>query len=565
MKHIKPIPTGVEFYKEMINKGYYYVDKTLLIRDILKQKNTVTLFTRPRRFGKTLAQSMLCTFFEKEILSDGTVLDNSGYFKGKKIMEAGEEYTKHMGQYPVIFLTLKSAKQPDYEMAYSCLCMDIAREFERHRYVLKNNCLIPAQKEHYKSVMERKAKPPEYATSLQFLSECLEQYHHKKTVILIDEYDVPLESAYFNGFYDKMVSFIHTLFESALKTNKSLEMAVITGCLRISKESIFTGLNNLDVVSVIDDNYAEYFGFIQREVDEMLKYYELSSRTDEARAWYDGYLFGNTEVYNPWSITKYVKDIAYNNTIYPKPYWANTSSNSIVRELIEKANDNTRRELEKLVAGGTVEKPVYENIVYEDIYKSQDNLWNFLFFTGYLKALDRKFENRMIYVSMKIPNEEILYIYENNIQEWIAQKIKASNFSELYGAIINGEAKVVENFLKQQLHDSISFMDSAENFYHGFLLGILGGLQNYEKLSNRESGEGRYDIVLKPYDEQQPAVILELKRVERFTEMEEMCYKALQQIDDKHYDTELLNDGYMTIKKYGICFCKKSCMVKIKE
>ena len=565
MQYISPIPIGVEFYKTMISEGYYYIDKTLLIRDLLAQKNTVTLFTRPRRFGKTLAQSMLKTFFEKEMLPDGTVADNSVYFQGKKIMEAGGEYTKHMGQYPVIFLSLKSAKQPTYEMAYKILQQNIAKEFIRHSYTLNSEALLPVQKICFNSFIEQKAELSDYATSIQFLSECLEKYHKQKVIILVDEYDVPLENAYFNGFYDEMVSFMRSFFESALKTNESLKFAIVTGCLRISRESIFTGLNNLKIVSVLDESYAEYFGFTQNEVDSFLEDYGITQRKDELKSWYDGYLFGNTEVYNPWSVINYIYDISHKNTEFPKPYWSNTSSNSIVHELIENADDNTKKELEGLVAGGTIEKPVHEDITYADIYKSQDNLWNFLFFTGYLKTVGKKFIGRQIYLLMTIPNEEIMYIYENNIQEWFNNRIKTSDFSGLYNAIISGDTKAFEDYLREQLHGSISFMDSAENFYHGFLLGLLGGLHGYEKLSNRESGEGRYDIVLKPYDERHPAIILELKRVQRFTEMEGMCQEALQQIEDKHYDAGLLDEGYMVIKKYGICFCKKSCMVMIKE
>ncbi len=565
MEYIRPLPIGVEFYKQMISKGYYYIDKTLLIRDLLAQKNTATLFTRPRRFGKTLAQSMLKTFFEKEILPDGTVADNSVYFEGKKIMEAGEEYTKHMGQYPVISLSLKSARQPTYEMAYGSLIDEIRKEYSRHSYLLKDGGIIENDKERYNLILNMEADKIMYAKAIEFLSECLEKYHNKKVIILLDEYDVPLENAYFNGFYDEMATFIRSLSESALKTNDSLEFAVTTGCLRISRESIFTGLNNLDVVSVLNEDYAEYFGFTQDETDSLLEAYGIMERKGEVKSWYDGYLFGNTEVYNPWSLINYVKDITHRNTEFPKPYWSNTSSNSIVRELVENADDGTREELEELIAGGTIEKPVHEDITYADIKKSQDNLWNFLFFTGYLKAAGKRFIGRQIYLSMTIPNEEIIYIYENTIRDWFNSRIKTASFSGLYNAIINGDTKVFEDCLREQLHGSISFMDGAENFYHGFLLGLIGGMQGYRKLSNRESGEGRYDILLKPYDERQPAIILELKHAKKFTGMEGMCQKALQQIEDKHYDEVLIDEGYMVIKKYGICFCKKSCKVMVKE
>jgi len=448
-------------------------------------------------------------------------------------------------------------------MAYKVLNQSISKEFIRHSYILDSEALLPVQKARFNLFIEEKAEPSDYATSLQFLLECLEQYHKQKTIILLDEYDVPLENAYFNGFYDEMVSFIRSLFESALKTNGSLELAVITGCLRISRESIFTGLNNLKIVSVLDESYAEYFGFTQNEVDVFLDAYGIAHRSDEVKNWYDGYLFGNTEVYNPWSLINYVYDITCKNTEFPKPYWSNTSSNSIISELIENADDNTKQELEELTCGGIIEKPVHEDITYADIYKSQDNLWNFLFFTGYLKAVDKKFESDTSYFVLKVPNKEIRSIYKNKISEWFDEKIKVADFSRLYNAVVDGDAKVFEDCLRKQLYGSISYMDSAENFYHGFLLGILGGLQGYDIFSNRESGEGRYDILLKPYDERKAAVIIELKRAQRFTEMEGMCQKALQQIEDKHYDAELIDEGYMLVKKYGICFCKKSCMVMI--
>ena len=561
----KAIPIGVESYKEIIKNDYYYIDKTLLIMDLLTQKSKVTLFTRPRRFGKTLAQSMLRTFFEEEIDADGRAVDNSGYFSGKKIMEAGAQYTGHMGKYPVIFLSMKSAKQPDFEMAYSRVLTDIVSEFERHAYLLEGNVLTPAQKKRYNAVLEQSARMAEVTFSLKFLSDCLEKYHHQKTIILIDEYDVPLENAYFKGFYDQMIDFMRSLLESALKTNDSLQFAVITGCLRISRESIFTGLNNLEVVSVLDENYAEHFGFTQGEVDSLLDFYNVSCIKDDVKSWYDGYLFGDTEVYNPWSIINYVKDTIYHNTEFPKPYWSNTSSNSIIHELVVKADSSTVQEIEHLLMGEAIEKPVHEDITYGDIHQSEDNLWNFLFFTGYLKAAGRSFHSDIIYLKMKIPNREIRYIYNNTIQEWFHKKTEAADFSSLYRAILSGDTETAENFLKKQLRESISFMDSAEKFYHGFLLGLLGGLQDYRKKSNLESGSGRYDITLIPYDEQRPAVILELKRAKRFVDMEGLCQDALQQIEDLHYDNILIEEGYPIILKYGVCFCKKSCMVKLAE
>ena len=562
MNKIKPIPIGIEFYKEMIAKGYYYIDKTLLIHDLLEQKNKVTLFTRPRRFGKTLAQSMLKTFFEKEMLPDGTASDNSVYFQGKKIMAAGEEYTKHMGQYPVIFLSLKSAKQPAYEMAFEKLQKELAKEYKRHSYVLDGEMLFQSEKKDFLAIMERTAPVSEYSTSLQFLSECLERYHRQKVIILLDEYDVPLENAYFAGFYDKMVSFIRSLFESALKTNESLEFAVVTGCLRINRESIFTGLNNLDVVSVLNEEYAEYFGFTQSEVDAFLESYRITQKRDEVKNWYDGYLFGNTEVYNPWSVINYVKDIVRKNTKYPKPYWSNTSSNSIVRELIENSDDNTRQELEELIAGGIIEKPVHEDITYADIHKSQDNLWNFLFFTGYLKAVEKKFMERKTYLSMTIPNEEILYIYENNIREWSLQCIEKQDLSGLVTAFENGDCETASDIITGQLMDTISFYDYKEAYYHGFIAGLLKHNSKYLIKSNRESGLGRYDLTLKTQRIRKGrAIILEFKVTDSINGLEKGCAEALEQIEKLHYDNDIKKEGYTDILKYGICFYKKECLV----
>ncbi len=561
----RAIPIGVESYKEIIDSDYYYIDKTRLIMDLLTQKSKVTLFIRPRRFGKTLAQSMLRTFFEEEIDSDGKTVDNSRYFEGKKIMGAGRQFTCHMGKYPVIFLSMKSAKQPNFEMAYHRILTDIVSEFERHAYLLEGNILTLAQKKLYNTILERTAGIADYTFSLKFLSDCLGKYHHRKTIILIDEYDVPLENAYFKGFYRQMVDFMRSLLESALKTNDSLQFAVITGCLRISRESIFTGLNNLKINSVLDESYSEFFGFMQDEIDSLLSFYGIGQKKEEIKEWYNGYLFGGTEVYNPWSILNYVDDIVSHNTEFPKPYWSNTSSNSIIHELVVKSDSSTVHEIERLLAGESIEKPIHEDITYGDIHQSKDNLWNFLFFTGYLKAAGRSFQSDMIYLEMKIPNREVRYIYNNTIQEWFHQKTEAMDFSGLYHAILSGDTETAENLLKQQLRESISFMDSAEKFYHGFLLGLLGGLQDYRKKSKLESGNGRYDIILIPYDEQQPAAILELKRAKKFTEMENLCQEALKQIDEKNYTDALIEEGYPHILKYGICFCKKSCMVKLSE
>lgn len=561
----QPLAIGVDNYKEIIEKPYYYVDKTLLIRELLDTGGKVSLFTRPRRFGKTLALSMIRTFFEKEITYDGQVVDNSGYFSGKKIMEAGARYTDCLGKYPVIALSLKSAKQPSYEMAYRSIVDEIAKEYDRHSYVLGCDRISHDDQEKFKLMRGRRAEAIDYAKALEFLSLCLQKYHGEKTIILIDEYDVPLENAYFAGFYERMIQFIRSLFESALKTNENLQFAVVTGCLRIGKESIFTGLNNLEIISVLNDNYAEYFGFTSDEVQRMLEFYDIAQKAEEAKEWYDGYLFGDTEVYNPWSMINYVKTAVTNRIAYPQPYWSNTSSNSIIREMVEHAGPEQKMEIETLIAGGTIEKPVHEEITYADIHKTQDNLWNFLFFTGYLKAVSRRFEEDTIYLTMEIPNYEVRYIYRNTIREWFEEQVIQADKTPLQEALLGGDAKEMELIMRRQLMSTISYYDNEESFYHGYLAGMLQNTPEYFMRSNREAGNGRPDIQLVSYDLDIPAIIIEIKKADAYTQMEERAQEALQQIEDRKYDEELRLEGYHEFLHYGICFCKKNCCVRIKK
>ncbi len=336
----------------------------------------------------------------------------------------------------------------------------------------------------------------------------------------------------------------------------------MTGCLRVSKESIFTGLNNLKVISVLDGGYAEYFGFTQEDVENFLEAYGLVDRIAEVKEWYDGYLFGNTEVYNPWSVINYISDTIFGNTESPKPYWSNTSSNSIVRELIEKADDNTKQELEDLTSGRVIEKPIHEDITYEDIHKSQNNLWNFLFFTGYLKVVKKEVVRRQLYLSMTIPNEEILYVYENSIMEWFIQSIDKQDLSGLAAAFENGDCEKASDIITTQLMDTISFYDYSEDYYHGFLAGILKNNGRYIVKSNRESGLGRYDLILKTKKILKgSAILLEFKVADNVHGLEKGCKEALQQIEDKHYENDVREEGYPSVKKYGICFYKKECLV----
>ena len=571
---MKKIGIGYENYKEFIDGDMYYIDKTMLIYDVIEKGGKVTLFTRPRRFGKTLALSMLRTFFELEYDYYGNVIDKKRYFEGKKIMNADDKILSMMGRYPVIKLSLKSAKQPSFREAALQLRDEIVSEFNRHIYVKDSDALteeeaelfrelsVTKRREDIKSEEDFRAEIGRYATALKTLSVCLKKYHNENVIILLDEYDVPLENAYYEGFYKEMVGFIRSLFESVLKTNDALERAVITGCLRISKESIFTGLNHLQISSIYNNGYEEAFGFTQKETEQMLIDYGMEDRIPEAKTWYDGYLFGETEIYNPWSIIKYVSSIAINHMKFPEAYWANTSSNQIIKDMVWHADEEMKRELDILINGGTIEKQIHEDITYDDIHESEDNLWNFLFFTGYMKKVsERSDDNGDIYLTMKIPNTEIESIYRTQIRSWFDRQVKETDRGVLNKAVLEGDTEGIENYVSELLAKSISTFDSEESFYHGFFLSLLYGVPNYMPQSNREEGDGRPDIVLYPNRPKDPAIIFEIKRRKNFNEMEAGLKEAYDQIRDKRYEEGVLEDGYMGVKSYGICFCKKSCIV----
>ena len=558
----KKISIGMEDFKEIIEKNGYFVDKTLMIRELIESNAKVTLFTRPRRFGKTLNQSMIRRFFEDEINERGEKNDNGYLFDGLAVSRCGEDILRHQQQYPVISLSLKSAKQPDFDTAYGNICREIADEFRRHRYVLEAGKLDEDQEDVFRDIMSGKAKYADCCRALKVLSESLAVCHGRNTIILIDEYDVPLENAYVQGFYDEMIGFIRSLFESALKTNPYLEKGIITGCLRISRESIFTGLNNLEVHSILSSYCSDKFGFREDEVQDMLAYYDLAEKYPELKEWYDGYRFGKTEIYNPWSILNYIRFVKEDPDTLPKPYWSNTSSNSIVREMVDDADEDTRRELEILMDGGTIEKPVHEDITYGDIHESMDNLWNFLFFTGYLKSGKQRSDGENIYLELSVPNTEVKTIYRQSIVTWFDKKIKATDRSPLIRALEEGDCETAEDFISTQLMDTISYFDYAESYYHGFMTGLLSGAGSYSVISNRESGTGRPDIVMTEKKFMGRAMILELKISDTFRDMEKKCAEGLEQIEKQQYAVPLENDGYQEIMKYAVCFFKKGCMIR---
>lgn len=560
----KPLPIGVDDFEKLITKGYYYVDKTLMIKELLDKNGEVNLYTRPRRFGKSLNMSMLRYFFEDDRKGNGERIDHEQLFEGLNITGAGRAYTERMGKYPVIMLTLKSAKQPDFKSAYALLVREIADEFSRHSYVLADEQLAQ-QKERYVLLMSEKAEKSSYCDSLKFLSECLYKYHGKKAIILIDEYDVPLENAYLMGFYDDMVGFIRSLFESALKTNRSLEFAALTGCLRISKESIFTGMNNLKIYSILDKIYDEYFGFTEKDVKKLCDDYGLSHKFELIRDWYNGYIFGEANVYNPWSVVQYIFDLLADENEYPRAYWANTSSNSIVRKLIDRADGAAKEEIEQLIAGGTIVKPVHEDITYDEIYASMDNLWNFMFFTGYFRKEEEHIDRatNVRYLTLSIPNEEVRYIFREKVLGWFGEQVKARDRNRLFQAFVGREIDVLEEELSEMLMQTISFYDAQESFYHGFVTGVLGSMDGYIVRSNREGGSGRTDLFVKPLTRRKTAFIVEFKVADTFRELDRRMDDALAQIEERRYKKELEDDGYGDIVCYGIAFYRKDCRVKM--
>lgn len=556
----KTLSIGIDDLKKLIDNNCYYVDKSNLICDLIDNFNQATLITRPRRFGKSLNMSMLRYFFEK------SKEDNSYLFNGLEVSK-NEKYMQEQGKYPVILLSFSSVKAQTFEENIRQFHISIAKEFKRYKDDVINSSLENDEIELYKKIGNIYNELTDLTTltySLSFLSECLEKVYNQKVIILIDEYDVPLDNAYFNGFYDKMINFIRILFESAIKGNNSLKMAVLTGCLRISKESIFTGMNNLVVYSVIDKPYSQYYGFTEQEIKQMLEYYNLQDNFETIKTWYDGYLYGNQEIYNPWSVINYVKALIHDDTAQPLSYWSNSSSNSIIRKLIVESSVEIKNDIENLVNGEVITKPLYENMTYKEMETDKPTIWSFLLHTGYLKLL-KSFRNdggTQLMGNFSIPNFEILTIFNDEIQHWISDILRKNDNTYILNAMLEKNPKLLEKHINDWLYKTISYHDAKEreSFYHGLLLGLFSNFENFKVVSNRESGNGRFDIVLKDY-QYNNAIILELKVADTKKNLVTESNKALKQIDDNHYDTELLNDGYTNILKYGIAFFKKVCMV----
>ncbi|MGN0604975.1 MAG: AAA family ATPase [Oscillospiraceae bacterium] len=557
MQNQKLIAIGVEDFKELIDRKCYVVDKTMMIADLIRDNSKVKLFTRPRRFGKTLNLSMIKYFFEK------TDESNAYLFDGMNISEY-PEYMAYQGQYPVISISLKSMKQADYELTYNIFKSLIQKEYSHHKNAVYSSTeLSEAEKKRYEAFVNMDASDSDYNLSLLFLSDYLKKAYHKNVILLIDEYDVPLENAFACGFYEQMINLIRSVFESALKTNSSLEFGILTGCLRVSKESIFTGLNNLKVCSILSAGYSDCFGFTQSEVDNMLEYYGLSEKREGIKLWYDGYKFHEAEIYNPWSLLMYVNESIIDKNAPLMQFWSNTSSNIIVRRLIEESDEETKATVEELINGVPVESYIYEDVTYGEIDINSNYIWSFLLFTGYLKVIDRQtIGNRQLY-KMVIPNLEIKTIYEDSIINWFDKNIKSENRDDFFKAVLEKDAEKMNEYIQNWLADTISYYDERENYYHGFLAGVLTGFKGYRVVSNRESGNGRYDLFIKSRIGRSIGIILEFKISPTEDEMEEYADIAIQQIEDKNYEQELRNDRYKKIIKYGISFCEKLCYVKL--
>ena len=554
MKH-KPLPIGVEDFKRLVDNGYYFVDKTLMIKELLENKETVNLFTRPRRFGKTLNMSMLQRFFE------ATEKSNAYLFDGLKIA-AYPEYMAYQGQYPVISVSLKSMKQASYTNAFYMYKNLIAKEYEKHKIILESNQILDSEKEVFQNIMEQRADQNVYLNSIRTLSDILAKYYKKNVIIFIDEYDVPLENAYHEGFYDDMTNLIRSCFESALKTNPSLEFAVLTGCLRVSRESIFTGLNNLKTYSITKNKFSQYFGFTQEEMQEILQNFSLEQYAETIAKWYDGYRFGLTEIYNPWSVLNCIDSYLQNDMVACEPYWSNTSSNRIVKRLIEESNERTKSMVEELINGTPIHTQIFEDVTYGTIDVNQDYIWSFLLFTGYLKIISCETVGDETYYDMVIPNVEIKSIYKNTIRSWFIDHVNRDSRTDILESVIHADAEKLEDLLCTWLTNTISCFDEQENYYHGFVTGLVSGFSGYMVVSNRESGNGRFDLVVKQRSRWHHAAILEFKVVEKYNQMTKACEDALRQIEEKDYEASLRDEQYENIAKLGICFCQKRCRVK---
>ncbi len=564
MADLKRLPVGMDDFKEIRKSEFYYIDKTKLIEQVLENWSKVNLFTRPRRFGKTLNMSMLKCFFE--IGTDTTFFDGLYISKNQALCE------EYMGKYPVVLLSLKSVEGLTFEEARASLCELIAGEVRRFKFLEKSDRLDDDEKNAYHDlIFIQNLKETILGTKLKFslkkISELLYKHYGQKAIILIDEYDVPLDKAFQHGYYREMVTLIRGLFGEAFKTNDFLQFAVLTGCLRISKESIFTGLNNFKVYAANDLRYDEAFGFTNEEVKQLLADYYLEEHFAEVKEWYDGYHFGNADIYCPWDVINYVDDLVFDPQARPKSYWINSSGNELVKRFIDKADTTTRDEIEELIAGYAVEKRIRMDLTYDEIDNTIDNVWSVLFTTGYLTQEGREMDG--IY-RLIIPNKEVREVFVLQISEWFNRVVANDRASteKINRGFLEGKTEDIQQELTHFLGESISVLDTKarneekEIFYHGILIGILKNNANWAVRSNRESGDGYADILIKPKNPD-TGIVIELKYARSFKELDQACERALEQIKDRRYDEALREDGRNEVLAYGIAFWKKRCKVVV--
>lgn len=553
----KKLPIGIENFEEIRKEGFYYVDKTGLIRDLLNNWGKVNLFTRPRRFGKTLNMSMLKSFFE--IGTDKALFADLTISKETALCE------RYMGKFPVVFLSLKGVDGLTFEDAYRMLRRILLSEVRRLSYLADSEKISENDKTTFMRLLKEQDGVDDVQDSLRVLSELLCKHYDKKAILLIDEYDVPLDKAFQHGYYKEMVSLIRSLFGQVLKTNDFLQFAVLTGCLRVSKESIFTGLNNFKVLSIADARFDEHFGFTDEEVKQLLAAYQLTDHFDETKEWYDGYHFGKTDVYCPWDVVNHVDRLVGEPDARPQAYWINTSGNELVKRFIDKADKTTQNEIERLIAGKSIEKKIQLELTYEEIDESIDNLWSVLFTTGYLTYTGTGEDGAY---KLMIPNKEVREVFILQVQEWFKGSIQKDRQSiqAFCQAFLSGDAEEIGKQLTMILSKMISVLDTKarndqkENFYHGLLLGLLRSEPAWLILSNAESGEGFSDILIEPEDPD-AGIVIEVKYATSIAGLDEGCKKAMEQIKVRRYDEKLRNDGRENILGYGIAFCKKRCKV----
>lgn len=549
----KALPIGISDFKLAVTE-YYYVDKTLLIRDFIDNRPLVSLFTRPRRFGKTLNMDMLRVFFEK------TDEDTSVYFKDKQIWQCGDEYTAYQGKYPVIFLTFKDVKCSSWEETFQQISRLIAMEFQRHMELETSDKLNSYEKEQFSQIAKGIADKVGYQMSLQFLSLLLHKHHGEKTIIIIDEYDTPIQQGHTCGFYEETIHFMRNLFSGGLKDNSHLAFGFMTGILRVAKESIFSGLNNLTIHSILDSKYSQYFGFTKEEIYKMLEYYDVREKYEEVCDWYDGYLFGNTEIFNPWSVINYISE-----NCFPKAFWLSTGSNDIVGEIIAAATPEITENLHKLLCGQTITTYIDTSVIYPEVLNNPYSIYSFLLVAGYLRVVSVYPQHDGNFMcDIGIPNKEIFYVYEKEVLNKTNQNSIAISVSQ---AIFTKDATKLQTILNKFMLESISSLDGAnEGFYHGMMLGLCAVLSNrYQVRSNRESGIGRFDVCLIPRVKAMPGFIYEFKYTkDEKANLDVLADEALKQIEEKKYDTELLASGISNIVKIGIAFQGKKAVVKSK-